>query len=66
MNFLSVSTTDYSAITQALTNTFNIAEIGSLIGTILSASVGGALLWWGARKLVNAVISAFKTGKIKF
>lgn len=61
-----VTTTDFSVILQALQTSFNPAEITALIATVLGASVGVAFIWWGGRKLVHAVMSAFTTGKIRF
>lgn len=57
---------DYSDITDALTGSFGIAQIGAVIGVILATGVTFVLFWWGSRKLVNGVISAFKSGKLKF
>lgn len=64
-NLLNI-TTDFSVITDALATAFNVGEIASIIATIVTSTVGVAILWFGARKLVNAVIGAFKSGKIRF
>jgi hypothetical protein len=64
--FLETSGVDFSAITTALSASINAGQISAIIGTILGSTVGIAVLWWGARKLVHAVVSAFKTGKIRF
>lgn len=61
-----VTTTDFSVILEALQSSFNPGEITALIATVLGASVGIAFIWWGGRKLVRAVMSAFTTGKIRF
>ncbi len=58
--------TDFTAIKSALTSKFTVAEVSSLIASVVGATVGFAVLWWGARKLVRSIVSAFKTGKIKF
>ena len=54
------------AIESSLSSAFSVSEIATMIGTIIGAGVGFVLTWWGARKLVNAIISAFKSGKLKF
>ena len=64
--FLAESGIDFSAITSALTSSMNVAQIGTIVGAVLGASVGLAVFWWGARKLVNAIVGAFKSGKIRF
>lgn len=65
LSFLS-QTVDFSDITDALTGAFNAGQIASLIGLGLASGLGLAVLWWGARKLTNIIVTAFKTGKIKF
>ncbi len=57
---------DFSPITNALTGSINVAQVAAIIGIILASSVGIYVFWWGARKLVRAVITAFSKGKIKF
>ena len=57
---------DYSDITEALTGSFGIAQIAAVIGIVLASGVTFVLFWWGSRKLVNGVINAFKSGKLKF
>jgi hypothetical protein len=64
--FATPATTDFTAVQTALTSDFTIAEIAALIASVIGATVGFALLWFGARKLVSAIITAFKTGKIRF
>ena len=59
-------TVDYSAVTDALTGSFTVAQIGAVIGVVLATGVGFVLFWWGSRKLVRGVMSAFKSGKLKF
>lgn len=51
-------------VTEAVTGQFSIATIASIIGIVLAACVGLFLFWWGARKVVRMISSAFKGGKI--
>ena len=63
----STNTLDFSEVTSAITQGgFNANQILSIIGIVLGSTVSIALVWWGARKLVNSIMRAFKTGKIKF
>jgi len=66
MGLLLVGTTDFSEIISAITGKLTVAEIGGLIAAIIGAGMGFVLLWFGARKLVKAIVSAFKTGKLHF
>lgn len=63
---LAATTYDWSTITSALTSSFSAAEIMGIIAAIVGVGAGLCLVWLGARKIVNAVISAFKSGKIHF
>lgn len=67
-NFLTVTPApvDFSAITNALSGSVNVGTIGTVIGVVLGSGVGLAIFWWGGRKIINGVMSAFKTGKLKF
>lgn len=51
-------------VTTAVTSQFNITTIASIIGVVLAGCVGLFLFWWGARKVVRMIASAFKKGKI--
>ena len=55
---------DLTAITTALTSSLSVGTITSVIATVLGASMGLFLVWWGARKLISAVTKAFKGGKV--
>lgn len=52
------------SVTDAVTSQFSISTIASIVGVVLAACVGLFLFWWGARKVVRMIMSAFKKGKI--
>lgn len=56
--------TGVTTVTNAVTSAFNITTIASIIGVVLAGCVGLFLFWWGARKVVRMISSAFKKGKI--
>lgn len=43
----------------------NITNIVSIVGAGIGAVLGLFLVWWGARKLVNMLVTVFKKGKVK-
>lgn len=57
---------DFSAITEALTASMNMTTLGTVIGAVLTAGVGLSVFWFGGRKIVNGIMTAFRSGKIKF
>lgn len=60
-----VSTVDFSAVTSALSSSFSVSEIVAIIAAVLGAGCSFVILWWGSRKLVNNIITAFQKGKVK-
>ncbi|MDF2859086.1 MAG: hypothetical protein K0Q87_4937 [Neobacillus sp.] len=60
------TTVDFSSVTSALTGAFSVGQITAVIASVLGAGVAFVVIWWGSRKLVNGIIGAFKTGKLRF
>ena len=58
-------TSALQSLTSTITSAVSLGDIVSIIGVIFGAGIGFVLLWFGARKLFNGVMSAVKTGKIK-
>lgn len=56
--------TAIQSILSNVTGTLNITNIASIIGIGLGAVVGIFLAWWGARKLVGMLMTAFKKGRV--
>lgn len=46
------------------TQTMNIGNIVAIVGAGIGAVIGLFLAWWGARKLVRMLMTAFKKGKV--
>lgn len=59
------TTTDFSPITDAISQKLTVAEVSGIIASVIGAGIGFVLLWWGARKLIRSLITAFQNGKIK-
>lgn len=56
-----------SAVSSAfgdVTSVINVTNILSAIGIALGASVVLFFFWWGLRKVIRMVMSAFKKGKV--
>lgn len=65
--YLATSTNiDLSPIADALTSSVNVGQIGTVVGAVIAGGIGLSVFWFGARKLTKSVMSAFKTGKLKF
>lgn len=59
-----VSSSDWSSVINALTTQISVSTVVSVCATIAGACVGLAFMWWGMRKAVRALMSAFKKGKV--
>lgn len=49
-----------------ITSSVSIADIASILGIALAVCVGLVLFYFGARKVARMVVTAFKSGKLKF
>lgn len=59
-----VSTADFQSILETLQSQISVTTIVGVLGVAAGAAVGLAFMWWGVRKLVRVLMSAFKKGKV--
>lgn len=59
-----ISSTDFNSVLQALQAQISVATVVEVLAVLAGACVGLAFMWWGVRKLVRALMSAFKKGKV--
>lgn len=52
------------SLLETATGTINIGNIVAIVGAGIGAVIGLYLAWWGARKLVRMLMSAFSKGKV--
>lgn len=69
MNFLTgtataITSADFSSVLQQLQAQISVATVVEVLAVLAGACVGLAFMWWGVRKLVRAIMSAFKKGKV--
>ena len=60
-----ISSTDWASIMTALTGQISVATVVGVLASIATACVGLCFMWWGVRKSVKALMSAFKKGKLR-
>lgn len=61
-----ITTMDFSAITNALSNVASTEQVLAILGVVIGAGAGLVLTWFGARKITSAVMSALKKGTLRF
>lgn len=59
-----ITSSDWASVITALTSQISVSAVVGVLATIAAAGVGFAFMWWGVRKAVRALMSAFKKGKI--
>lgn len=59
-----VAPTDWSAVLTAMTTQISVSTIVAALATFITAGIGLVFMWWGVRKLVRTVMSAFRKGKL--
>lgn len=59
-----ISTTDFQSVLTALQEQISVSTVVSVLAIAAGAAVGLAFMWWGVRKLVRVLMSAFKKGKV--
>ena len=60
----SVTSADFNSILTALQAQISVATVVEVLAVTATACVGLAFMWWGVRKVVGALMSAFKKGKV--
>lgn len=59
-----ITSADFTNVLTALQGQISVTTIVEVLAVTAGACVGLAFMWWGVRKLVRALMSAFKKGKV--
>lgn len=59
-----ITSSDFNSVLQALQAQISVGTVVEVLAVLAGACVGLAFMWWGVRKLVRALMKAFKSGKI--
>lgn len=59
-----VSASDWQSVIDAITAQISVQTIVGVLAVVVAACVGLAFMWWGLRKAINALMGAFKKGKV--
>lgn len=59
-----VGWSDLSSVLTAITGQITVANIVAVIAGAIGASIGLVFMWWGVRKLIRVLMSAFRKGKL--
>lgn len=59
-----VTPTDWAPIITAMTGQISVSTVVAVIASAISAGIGLVFMWWGGRKAVRTLMSAFRKGKV--
>ena len=59
-----VTAADWSSVISALTDQINVSSVVAVLATFVAAGVGLAFMWWGVRKGIRSLMSAFRKGRV--
>lgn len=60
-----VSASDWSSVITAMTSQISVATIVGVLATLVAAGIGLVFMWWGVRKAIGSLMTAFRKGKMK-
>lgn len=58
-----VTAADWQAVINAITSQISVSTVVQVLAAVVTASIGLVFMWWGVRKVVRAIMSAFRTGR---
>lgn len=59
-----VSASDWSAVITALTGQISVSTVIGVLTTLVTTGIGLVFMWWGVRKALRSLMSAFRKGKM--
>lgn len=59
-----ISSSAFASVIDAVTAQISVASIVEVLVYAVPVVIGLVFMWWGVRKVVRMVMSAFKKGKI--
>ena len=60
----SVGPSDWASVMTAMTGQISVSTIVAVLATLVSAGIGLVFLWWGVRKAIRSLMSAFRKGRM--
>lgn len=59
-----VSASEWQSVIDAMTGQISVGTVVGVLATLVTAGIGLVFMWWGVRKAVRSLMSAFKKGKM--
>ena len=55
---------DLSDVLTAITQQISVTTVIAVVAGAIGAAIGLVFMWWGVRKLIRVLMSAFRKGKL--
>lgn len=59
-----ITSSSFSSVLTALQGQISVSTVVEVLAVVVGACVGLAFMWWGVRKVIRALMSAFKKGRV--
>lgn len=59
-----ITSADFTSVLTNLQAQISVSTVVEVLAITATACVGLAFMWWGVRKVVGALMSAFRKGKV--
>lgn len=59
-----VSSDAWTSVITALTAQISVETIVGVLAVLVGSVIGIVFMWWGVRKVVGAIMSAFRKGRV--
>lgn len=64
MDSTAISSANFNSVLEAVTGQISVATVVEVLAVGVGAAVGLVFMWWGVRKLIRVLMSAFRKGKL--
>ena len=68
MNILATDTaigwSDLSSVLSAITAQISVTTVIAVVAGAIGTAIGLVFMWWGVRKLIRVIMSAFRKGRL--
>lgn len=59
-----VTAADWQAVISAMTAQISVSTVVAVIASTVTVGIGLVFMWWGVRKAIRALMSAFRGGSL--
>ena len=59
-----VTAADWATVITAMTGQISVSTVIGVLATLMTSAIGLVFMWWGVRKAIETLMSAFRSGQI--